>query len=310
MISIAMATYNGEKFLREQLDSILAQTIQDFELIVCDDCSTDSTARILREYERNDSRIKVFVNEKNLGFKKNFEKAIGLCSGDYIALSDQDDIWLPEHLENLLNNIEGNSMSVANANLIDANGNEFSDVNLMQYEKFERIYPSPEIMYGLMFYKNPFFGSNSMYRKEVFDKALPMPDGIAYHDVWFSICSACFGGIAYIDIPVTKHRFTGNNVSGNHKWQLFEKKNFLKRFFQPMKTDRLIYCDEILKRFPNIANDIRKIIEEANVYYESRIRRKKRVKNAFYLIRHYKQIYYTNSYKYIFFRVLGILLRG
>ena len=305
-----MATYNGEKFLREQMDSILVQTIHDFELIICDDCSTDSTAQILRDYEKNDSRIKVFVNEENLGFKKNFEKAIGLCSGDYIALSDQDDIWLPEHLESLFNSIEGNSMSVANARLIDTNGNEFLDVNLMQYEKFERIYSSPEIMYGLMFYKNPFFGSNSMYRKGVFDKALPMPNGISYHDVWFAICSACLDGIAYIDIPVTKHRFTGNNVSGNHKWRLFEKKNFLKRFFHPMKTDRLIYCDEIFKRFPNIANDIRKIIEETNVYYESRIRREKRFKNAFYLIRHYKQIYYMNSYRYIFFRVFGILLRG
>ena len=67
-ISIALATYNGEKYLREQLDSILKQTVQDFELIVCDDCSTDSTKAILNEYAENDSRIKVFFNEKNLGF--------------------------------------------------------------------------------------------------------------------------------------------------------------------------------------------------------------------------------------------------
>ena len=93
MISIAMATYNGEKFLRYMLDSILSQTYQDIELIICDDNSSDSTCLILKEYEKNNSRIKLYFNESNLGFIKNFEKAISLCSGDYIALSDQDDIW-------------------------------------------------------------------------------------------------------------------------------------------------------------------------------------------------------------------------
>lgn len=71
MISVAMATYNGERFLHEQIDSILAQTHQNFELVICDDCSTDGTAGILREYEAQDSRIRVYVNESNLGFKKN-----------------------------------------------------------------------------------------------------------------------------------------------------------------------------------------------------------------------------------------------
>lgn len=107
MISIAMTAYNREKYLCEQLYSILVQIHQNFGLVVCGACSTDSTVRILRECEKNDGRIKIFVNEKNLGVKKNFEKAIGLCSGDYIALSDKDDIWLPWHLKTLFNNIEG-----------------------------------------------------------------------------------------------------------------------------------------------------------------------------------------------------------
>lgn len=125
MISIAMATYNGEKYLREQLDSILAQTIQDFELIVCDDCSTDSTVQILNEYVEKDSRIKVFVNAKNLGFRKNFEKAIGLCKGEYIALSDQDDIWMTEHLELLVDNIQNKDLIAGNSELIDSLGRSF-----------------------------------------------------------------------------------------------------------------------------------------------------------------------------------------
>ena len=113
-ISIAMTTYNGEKYLAEQLDSILSQTHTDWELIICDDCSTDSTWQILQEYAQKDSRIKIYKNEQNLGFKKNFEKAIGLCTGDYIALSDQDDVWFPEHLSLLYSIKKDASMSSAN----------------------------------------------------------------------------------------------------------------------------------------------------------------------------------------------------
>ena len=101
MISVAMATYNGEKFIREQLDSILAQTITDWELIVCDDVSTDSTIAILEEYANKDGRIQIHKNKVNLGFKRNFEKAISLCSGDYIALCDQDDIWKHDKVEKM-----------------------------------------------------------------------------------------------------------------------------------------------------------------------------------------------------------------
>jgi len=98
MVSIALATYNGERFLKEQLDSILEQSYTDIEIIACDDCSTDSTPQILEDYQKKDSRLKVYFNEKNLGFKKNFEKCISLCDGDYIALSDQDDVWTKDHI--------------------------------------------------------------------------------------------------------------------------------------------------------------------------------------------------------------------
>ena len=106
MISIAMATYNGAEFVAEQIESILMQTYTDFELIISDDCSKDNTVEILNQFASKDKRIKVIVNEKNLGFKKNFEKIISLCKGDYIAFCDQDDIWTLDHLEILLNEIK------------------------------------------------------------------------------------------------------------------------------------------------------------------------------------------------------------
>lgn len=98
-VSVAMATFNGEKYLEEQLDSILSQTLKPVEIVVCDDKSTDRTVEILEKYSRK-GLISYYVNEQRLGFISNFKKAVSLCSpGNYIALSDQDDVWLPSKLE-------------------------------------------------------------------------------------------------------------------------------------------------------------------------------------------------------------------
>lgn len=104
-ISVAIATYNGERFLREQLDSLYAQTRIPNEVIVCDDCSTDATSKILEEYHQKYG-LKYFVNSESLGVNKNFFKAISLCSGDYICICDQDDIWLPNKIETLFEAIK------------------------------------------------------------------------------------------------------------------------------------------------------------------------------------------------------------
>ena len=109
-----MATYNGEAFIREQMDSILAQSYKNIEVVACDDCSTDGTYEILQEYARKDGRVKCFQNAANLGFKKNFERAITLCSGEFIALSDQDDVWLKEKLEVQLKALKEEEASCGN----------------------------------------------------------------------------------------------------------------------------------------------------------------------------------------------------
>src|SRR6476469_4151602 len=98
LVSIALATYNGEKYLQFLLDSLLAQTYHYLEIIAVDDRSTDKTVELLRQYSLLYPHIKVYVNESNLGFIKNFEKAVSLCNGEYIAMCDQDDYWLPENI--------------------------------------------------------------------------------------------------------------------------------------------------------------------------------------------------------------------
>lgn len=103
-ISVAITTYKGARFLREQLDSLYAQTLLPDEVIVCDDASTDGTIDILEEYH-NKYGLKYFINDTGLGCNRNFFKAINLCSGDYICICDQDDIWLPNKIETLYQKI-------------------------------------------------------------------------------------------------------------------------------------------------------------------------------------------------------------
>lgn len=308
MISIAMATYNGERYLREQLDSILAQTVQDFELIVCDDCSTDGTAGILNEYAEKDSRMKLFVNETNLGFKKNFEKAISLCSGEYIALSDQDDVWLPEHLQVLTENIGTHSMAGGNAYLIDGEGNELGETLAERIGFDER--RSYKIFYRIFCNSTVFYGHSSLYKTVELNKALPIPEGISYHDAWFSACCCVSdGGCKFISRPVSKYRLHGKNVSGNHKRKSFLEKvtNFL--FVKEVDTDRIIYCDEIPKRFPHLSGELKSEILQVRELFSNRISNSHRMKSVQFILKHYKDIYTTESKKDIPFRIFSILFK-
>lgn len=217
MISVALTTYNGECFLREQIDSILGQTISDIELVVCDDCSTDGTWVILAEYKKEDGRVYIYRNEQNLGFRDNFLKAISLCSGDYIALCDQDDIWMGNHLELLLNSIGDNMLVCGNSLLVDENNVELG-VTLLQQEGIARL-PKNNLDIARMIFlnHNPFQGAAMMFRKEFIAIALPMPEQANYHDVWFAALASFMDSFVYIKTPIVRYRMHGNNVSGNHQ---------------------------------------------------------------------------------------------
>ena len=121
LVSIAMCTYNGEPFLREQMDSLVKQDYRPIELVIVDDGSTDATQSILAEYANQHDFIKLHVNDSNLGFIKNFEKAISLCSGEYISLCDQDDIWFPEKTSALMAGIGEASLIYSTLAFIDEN---------------------------------------------------------------------------------------------------------------------------------------------------------------------------------------------
>ena len=126
LVSIALCTYNGEAYLREQLDSIANQSYSPLELIAVDDSSSDNTLEILKEYAAIYPFIKIFVNPENLGYIRNFEKALQLCSGDFIALSDQDDIWDHKKIEKQVNSIGNNLLVYHDSEFVDQNGNSLN----------------------------------------------------------------------------------------------------------------------------------------------------------------------------------------
>jgi Glycosyltransferases involved in cell wall biogenesis len=120
LVSIALCTYNGEKFLRKQIDSLLAQTYPHIEVIVCDDASSDGTAGILNSY--TDPGMIKYFNPENIGYIRNFEQAIRHCTGQYIAICDQDDVWKENKIERMLNSIDDAWLLFSDSELIDEQG--------------------------------------------------------------------------------------------------------------------------------------------------------------------------------------------
>ena len=124
-ISVAMASYNGEQYIRKQIESIIHQTMPVDEIIITDDCSTDHTYDILLDIQAKaqDISLNIIRNKENLGYKDNFKKAISLCTGDYIFLCDQDDYWNNNKVETLINIIKTNKISVLSSSFtfMDAN---------------------------------------------------------------------------------------------------------------------------------------------------------------------------------------------
>ena len=247
MISVVMCTYNGAKYVKEQVDSILQQTEADFELVVCDDCSNDGTWEILQEYASGHDDIRIFRNEQNLGFLKNYEKALGLASGEYIALSDQDDIWMPNHLEVLMNLLGERTIACGNSLLVDENGNSLG-MSLKEQEDLTVVSENPlDLALSVMVYRNPFQGAAMLFRRSFLEKALPIPEGINYHDSWFAALACFMEGVSYTDEVILYYRMHGENLSGLHS-----KKNrgsiLNKRYEGEYIVDRPIMLEAIVNR--------------------------------------------------------------
>lgn len=206
LISVALCTYNGEHHLREQLDSLLAQTYSNMEIVAVDDGSTDRTVELLRDYERRDSRLRVFVNPRNLGFVRNFEHAISLCNGQLIAPCDQDDIWLHHKLRTLANEIRGHSMAYCDSELIDAEGRSLG-VNMSRFWAMRDLNDPAALVLS-----NCVSGHAMLFRRELLDGQTPLPTDV-FHDWWLAMRAAARDGVIYCPEQLVRYRQHGKNVT-------------------------------------------------------------------------------------------------
>lgn len=206
LVSIVMCVYNGEQYLRQQIESILAQDYSEIELLILDDCSTDSSTEIVNDYLKKDPRISLIQNLQNLGFNRNFEKGFQLSSGELIAISDQDDIWLSDKISRLVENINEHILIYSNSSLMDERGNSFrgkldSKIHHIDNPGFKSFLDG-----------NFITGHTALFKRDLLKYVLPFPKDIFFYDWWLGFTAAYVGRIKYLDLVLTKYRIHSQSV--------------------------------------------------------------------------------------------------
>jgi len=231
LISIAMATYNGEKFIIEQLDSIINQSYKNIEIVICDDNSDDKTVEILKFY-CNKYPITIIQNKINLGIVKSFEISLKNCRGEYIALSDQDDIFLPNKIELLYKHINDSLLIHSDSMIIDKDKNILFDSH---FDSFKNRNKSFFIDYLI---GNNVTGNSVLINKDLLKYAIPFPKHIRIHDHYLAMSASYQGKIKFIPDKLQLYRQHNSNSIGI-------KKNNYDTFIKNIKADIRSYIEFI-----------------------------------------------------------------
>jgi Glycosyl transferase family 2 len=227
-VSIALCSYNGAQYLQEQLDSIAVQSRLPDELVVCDDRSPDETTEIVKTFASNvPFPVRLTINERKLGSTKNFEKAISLCRGDIIFLSDQDDVWR----EDKLMRFELAFVSATSAGAIFSNAQVVDEhLHPLGYHLWESVRFSPaqqkRVISGksveVLLKHNVVTGATLAFRGNFKDLVLPIP-GCWQHDGWIALLIAASADLSIIGEPLIKYRQHSKNQIGAIKLELSER---------------------------------------------------------------------------------------
>ena len=211
-VDVLLATYNGERFLRPLLDSILGQSHSDISLLISDDASSDGTRELLREYADKDPRITLFEQERNLGFVRNFEFLLEHSSAPYVAFADQDDVWAPGKLEIMLSVLKtsGKSLAYTDMRRIDANGKIISE-SWFRAKSYPKVSGTAIKACAVRHFCA---GCSQLFTASVRRKMLPFRSDVFAHD-WVSVfCAAELMGIIYMPAALTNYRAHEGNVYG------------------------------------------------------------------------------------------------
>lgn len=239
LVSIALCTFNGANYLAELLNSLLSQTYSPLEIIAVDDCSTDRTFNILKKYETEHPHLfKLHQNSTNLGFTKNFEKAISLCTGEYIAPCDQDDIWVKDKVQLLVNNIDNHDLIYHDSRFIDDHGHDMgeklSDTINMHQGKSNYFFLTG----------NAVSGHAMLFKKKLKNYIFPFDERF-YHDWWIAFVATSVGEIKYLDIPLVYHRRHNEGItSGSGKDKELPMAHVHKNDFFEFNLEWISYLSE------------------------------------------------------------------
>ena len=231
--SIVMATYNGEKYLREQIETILSNMRDYDELVISDDGSKDNTIKIIEEISSKDKRIKIIEGPRK-GVKQNFSNAINTASGKYIILADQDDIWKENKIKTILDTFKENencTLVVHDAEVFNSESNTIIYPSFFEYRK-----SGAGVIKNI--YKNTYIGCCMAFDEKIKSKILPIPDNIEMHDQWIGIINdKLFTKSIFINDKLIKYRRHENNVSQMNHYTISK-----------MIKNRIILVKEIIKR--------------------------------------------------------------
>ncbi len=201
MISVCIPTFNGALYIGAQLESILVSPLVT-EVLVSDDGSTDNTVEIVRSF--SDARIKL-IRGPCTGLVSNYESLLSLASGEYIFLADQDDVWLPNKVEVMLEHLRDADLAVCDCMVVD------EQLNLLHASFFALRKSGPGLARNLL--RNSYLGCCIAFRRRLLKYALPFPPGLPMHDWWLGLSAEIFGSVAFIKQPLMMYRRHGNNVT-------------------------------------------------------------------------------------------------
>ncbi|MBK8396355.1 MAG: glycosyltransferase family 2 protein [Leptospiraceae bacterium] len=205
MISVCIATFNGEKYIKEQLESILYQLENSDEVIISDDHSSDKTIEIIKSLK--DGRIKILLNEKGKGYTRNFENALEKVQGEIIFLSDQDDVWLENKVKYCLEVLNEYDFVVHDGKIVNSDLIELHS-SIFNFRNAKRGFVNN-------FISIKYLGCCMAFKKKVLYKALPFPKNqiLVTHDSWITLLSEMYFKVAFINKSLILYRRHENNVS-------------------------------------------------------------------------------------------------
>ena len=271
-VEILMATYNGEKYIKEQIDSIVNQTYANWKLLIRDDGSNDKTLDIIREYEKRDVRIKLLEDSKgNLGFVKNFEELIKNSKNEFIMFSDQDDYWLENKIENYINELNKLSKNELETPLLLHSNSFVCNENLeIIKEKFINSKVALQYKENSYFFAYTVQGSTALINRKLIDIGIPFLKNVTVHDRYFHLLAEFFGKRIFIDESLMKYRQHLNNNIGA-KSSIIQK-ILKKRYFEEEERNLIL---EIKNKYE--AKIEREKIELIDRYLEVTDRTKNRI---------------------------------